>query len=149
MFLFKTLCATLNSKIPIIQKRKLGHRGLNKLSRSLVGGIPRVFPDDCPSAVPKGVKEVPSTHYVLHLPPSSCAEPRGWRSYRRPRRMRVKDGLRCVVLGPHHKRGHLPLQVACGGGATTRAGEDSSEGYIVLTCPRSARRFTQSPVPQA
>lgn len=24
--------------------------------------------------------------------------------------MRVKDGLRCVVLGPHHKQGHLPCR---------------------------------------
>lgn len=76
-FVFKTCCYTLNSEIPIIQKRKRRHQELNNLPRSRVGGTPRVFPDDCPSAIVKGIGEAPSTLSVLYLPRSSCAKPRG------------------------------------------------------------------------
>lgn len=69
-FVFKTRCYTLNSEIPIIQKRKRRHQELNNLPRSRVGGTPRVFPDDCPSAILEGVGEAPSTLSVLHLPRS-------------------------------------------------------------------------------
>jgi len=56
-------------------EKKLRHQELN-LPRSLVGDIPRVFTDDCPSEIPKGIKEGPSTHRILHLSQSSCAYPR-------------------------------------------------------------------------
>ena len=51
----------------------------------------------------------------------------------------MKDGLRRLDTLPSSQTRSPPLQVACGDGATTRAGEDSSEDYSVFTHPPSAK----------